>query len=190
MTCFLRRRTSSAIPVFSPPSPQSEASAATAWLVAVNKPFYPLYVGWFAGSGALAAGATALSLPFFVALASMKLANPRLLRLGLPLLGLADTIFATKLFGPAGGTELFLFPCLTLALLAPETGEIIAARVLAGVVLGVGLLLHGHYGAPLRVWPAEQLARLRELNLVAVASLSFFLAWIFAARLRPAADRC
>ncbi len=190
MTCFLRRRISSALPALSPPSPQSEASAATAWLIAANKPFYPLYVGWFAGSGALAAGATALSLPFFVALASMKRANPLLLRLGLPLLGLADTIFATKLFGPASGAELILFPCLTLALLAPETGDILAARVLAGVVLGVGLLLHGHYGAPLRVWPAEQLARLRELNLVAVASLSFFLAWIFAARLRPAADRC
>ncbi len=176
------------MPELSHVSPQSQASAATAWLVAAKKPVYPLYVGWYAGSGALAAGATALSLPFFLALASMKRSNPRTLRLGLPLLGPADTIFAAKLFGPASGAELFLVPRLTLALPPPEAGEILAAHVLGGAVLGVGLLLHSHYGAPPHVGPDEQLARLRELNLVEVASLSFFLAWVFAARLTPAAD--
>ncbi len=175
------------MPELSHVSPQSQASAATAWLVAANKPIYPLYVGCMQGRRA-AAGATALSLPFFLTLASMKRSNPRTLRLGLPLLGPADTIFAAKLFGRASGAELFLVPRLTLALPATEAGEILAAHVLGGAVLGVGLLLHSHYGAPPHVGPDEQLARLRELNLVEVASLSFFLAWVFAARLTPAAD--
>ena len=68
--------------------------------------------------------------------------------------------------------------------LAPEAGEIWTSRILAAAIFLAALALHGHYGAPLHVWDADALDRLREVNIFAVASLCAFLGWTFAERLR------
>ena len=94
----------------SKPSALADACAKTAWLIAVNKPFYPAYVWYFAGSGFWAASLTALSLPFYVVLAFVLRGNSKSLRYGVPLLGLCDTVLAVKLFGAASGSVLFFFP--------------------------------------------------------------------------------
>jgi hypothetical protein len=168
----------------SKPSALADACTKTAWLIAVNKPFYPAYVWYFAGSGFWAASVTALSLPFYVGLAFLLRGNSKSLRYGVPLLGLCDTVLAVKLFGAASGAELFFFPCLMLATLVPEAGEIWTSRILAAAIFLAALALHGHYGAPLHVWDADALDRLREVNIFAVASLCAFLGWTFAERLR------
>jgi hypothetical protein len=166
------------------PSAQASASAKTAWILAVNKPVYPAYVWYFAGAGFWAASVTALTMPLYIGMALLLRSHARVLRFGVPLLGLCDTILATKLFGAASGAELFFFPCLMLATLAPEAGEVGASRLLVAVIFLVSLALHGHYGPPLHVWDAEALDRLREVNIFSVASLCAFLGWTFAERLR------
>lgn len=164
------------------PGAQAAASAGAAWVIALNKPIYPLTVWFFAGSGFWAASLTALSLPLYVAAALCLRRNDRLLRFGLPLLGVFDTVLATKLFGAASGAELFFFPCLMLATLAPVAGEARASRALVAAIFIVALALHGRYGPPLHFWDADALDRLREVNIFSVASLCAFLGWRFAAR--------
>jgi hypothetical protein len=171
------------------PSAQAAASAKTAWIIAVNKPIYPLYVWYFAGSGLWAASLTAITLPLYVGAALLLRSRPGVLRFGAPLLGLCDTVLAAKLFGAASGAELFFFPCLMLATLAPETGETRASRALVATIFLLALALHGHYGPPLHVWDADALDRLREINIVSVACLCAFMGWSFAERLRLPSER-
>ena len=171
------------------PSAQASASATTAWIVAANKPIYPLYVWYFAGSGLWAASLTAITLPLYIGLALLLRSRPKVLRFGVPALGIFDTVLATKLFGAASGAELFFVPCLMLATLAPETGETRASRTLVATIFLVALALHGRYGPPLHVWDADALDRLREVNSVSVACLCAFLGWSFAERLRLPSER-
>jgi len=166
------------------PSAQASACAKAAWIIAVNKPIYPLYVWYFGGSGFWAASLTAVSLPLYVGLALRLRSNSKALRLGVVLLGLCDTVLAVKLFGAASGAELFFFPCLMLATLAPEAGETEASRSLVATIFLIASALHGHYGLPLHIWDATALDRLREVNIFSVASLCAFLGWTFAERLR------
>jgi hypothetical protein len=175
----------SADPTRAAPSAQTSASATTAWILAVNKPIYPAYVWFFAGSGFWAASLTAYSLPLYVGLALLMRSHPGVLRYGVPVVGLCDTVLAVKLFGAASGAELFFFPCLMLATLAPEAGEIKASRALVATIFLLAAVLHGHYGPPLHVWDADALDRLREINIFSVACLCAFLGWTFAERLRP-----
>lgn len=167
------------------PSVEASASATTAWLLAVNKPVYPAYVWFFAGSGFWAASLTAYSLPLYIGLALLVRSRAKLLRYGVPVVGLCDTVLAVKLFGAASGAELFFFPCLMLATLAPEAGETRASRALVAVICVLAAALHGRYGPPLHDWDADALDRLRDINVFSVVSLCAFLGWTFAERLRP-----
>ena len=101
-------------------------------------------------------------------------------RLALPLVGLADTLYSTKLMGPPAGTELFLFPCALLAIVGFSAGEAIASRTLVIVIYCASLALHGRYGAPLQDWASEDLGRLFALNAFSAASLTAFIGLRFA----------
>jgi hypothetical protein len=151
-----------------------------AWLIVANKPIYPLYVWWFVGSGVTASLATILAAPLFAAIAWGAPRAPRDARIALPLVGLLDTLFATKLFGPAGGTELFLVPCALLAVVAlPATDKVWSRALIAAIFLAFAAT-HGRYGVPLHGWTGEEPARLAEVNIWAVASLTAFVGWRFA----------
>ena len=160
--------------------PLASAVRAVAWLILANKPIYPLYVWWFAGSGALASTLTAASAPFWLALAWLGSRHSLVLRAGVPLLGLVDTVMATKLFGAASGTELFFVPCLLLAVVSFRLEEVWISRALIAALYLVVIAAHGRYGAPWHSWPAEQLASLLDVNALAVASLCAFVGWKFA----------
>jgi hypothetical protein len=166
------------------PSAQTSASARTAWLIAANKPVYPVYVWYFAGSGFWPASLTGLTMPLYVGLALLLRRKVAAARLALPIVGLFDTILAAKLIGGASGAELFIFPCLMLATLAPEPGEARQSRLLVATIALAAAAAHGLYGRPLHVWDAEALDHLRSVNIVAVISLCAFLGWTFAERLR------
>jgi len=175
----------SAPPSAEAPGAVSSACGRTAWLIALNKPVYPIYVWHFAGSGFWAASLTALSLPLYVGLAMRSRRSAPSARLALPLLGLFDTVLAGKIFGVASGAELFVFPCLMLATLAPEPGELRPSRILVAAIGLVAAAAHFLYGAPLHVWDADALDRLRAINMISALSLCVFLGWTFAERLRP-----
>lgn len=167
---------------------RTSAVVSIAWLIAANKPIYPLYVWYFTREGVAAACLSILSAPLFLAIPFIARWSPRAARVAFPVVALVDTIAETKLFGAGSGTELFAAPGALIAALSFYPHE---ARWLRGlcVVLYVGFLAaHGHLGAPLHLWSEAGLAHLREINIFAVASLTFFVAWRFSGHVDAPGD--
>lgn len=158
------------------PDQLTRASVTVAWVILLNKPFYPLYVWWLVGSGTQASLATLVSVPFFLLVPFLARRSPLWARLALPLVGTADTLFETKLFGYASGTELFLAPCIMLVALSFHSVEAWWQRGLAALVFMAFVAAHGRLGQALHVWNAEELGTLFSINAFAVASLTAFIA--------------
>ena len=159
---------------------RTAACVSIAWLIVFNKPFYPLYVWWLAGAEAAWASApTMIGGLLYLAIPFVARRSALAARVMLPLVGLADTLFATKLFGAAAGTELFLFDCALLGVVAFDAGEYLATRGVAAAIFVASVALHGRYGAALCGWTPAEAARLFELNAYSAASLTAFIAWRF-----------
>lgn len=159
-----------------PLDPPTAASVAVAWVILANKPFYPVYVWWLVGSGVAASLWTVLAAPAFLAIVLLASRRPLLARAGVPLVGMLDTLLATKVFGTGAGTELFFAPCMMLAALSFRAGEEWWQRGLATLIFAAFALGHGRLGAPLHVWSDGELATLLNLNAFAAASLMAFIA--------------
>lgn len=160
---------------------RTQACVSTAWIILINKPFYPLYVWALIGAhAALLSCATLLLAPLYFVVPYLAHGTEWRARLALPLVGLGDTIYATKMIGPAAGTELFLLPCALLAIVGFSAREAFTCRVLVVVLYLVYAALHGRYGGPLQDWAPDELARLFSLNGFAVASLVAFIGLRFA----------
>ena len=160
---------------------RTQACLAVVWIILANKPLYPLYVWWLLGyDDAMRSLGTLLAAPAFAALIWLSRRNGFALRLGLVLLGLVDTLWATKWFGPAGGTELFLAPCAVLAMTGFRASEALAARALVIVIFVAFAGLHGRYGDSIVTMSAGAPAALFNLNAYAVASLIAFIGLRFA----------
>jgi len=154
---------------------------STAWLILINKPIYPLYVWALIGADAATRSLATLALtPLYAALPALARRSPRGARIALPLIGLADTLYATKLMGAETGAELFLVACGLLAVVGFPAREATTSRSLVIVIYLALLGLHGRYGPPLQAWPAEQAASLFMLNMYGAASLSAYIALRFA----------
>ena len=153
------------------------ASASVAWVVLLNKPFYPLYVWYFVGSGTMASTLTIASAPVYAAIAFYARRAPLASRIALPLAGVADTALAAKLFGGAAGAVLFLAPCAMIAALSFRASERWIVMALLALIYLAFVLLNGGGGAPLRIWSDAELSRLLTLNSFAVASLTAFVGW-------------
>jgi hypothetical protein len=157
--------------------PLTAASATTAWVVVANKPFYPLYVWGLAGLAAERASLWTLAAwPLFGVLPLLARRWPLAMRAGLPLVGAADTAFATVMFGQASGVEAFLVPCAALAALSLRAGEARISWALTAAVFLVFAALR--YAAPAGVSPLP--AGLLNLNLFSAASLTAFVGLRFA----------
>ncbi len=160
-------------------APKTAAAVSVAWLVVVNKPIHPLCVWWFVGAGTAVVSATALSAPLFLAIALGAAKRPLAARVALPLVGAADTVFATLLFGRASGTELLFVPCLLLTVCAFSPDERRRVRMLVAVLFVTFVVVHEVVGPGGGPWTAAQATLVRELNILAVASLSACVAWRF-----------
>jgi hypothetical protein len=155
--------------------------AAISSIICANKPVYPLYVWLYVGSGVKESAWTMLTAPLYAGIALCARRASLAARIALPIVGAADTIFATKLFGAGAGTELFFAPCAEIAALSFAASEQkIARALLAGIVLAF-CLLHGRYGAPWHDWSADEQSRFVTINAYAVASLMAYVGWRFAA---------
>ncbi len=160
---------------------RTAACVSTAWIILLNKPAYPLTVWALIGAHAATLSlATVASAPLYALIAALAKRSGWGARLALPLVGLADTLYSTKLMGPAAGTELFLFPCALLAIVGFSAGEAIASRTLIVVIYCASVALRGRYGAPLEHWAVEDLTRLFGLNAFSAASLTAFIGLSFA----------
>ena len=158
----------------------ASANAAVAWLVAANKPFYPVTIWWFVGGGFEASLATLIAAPLYAAVPFLAPRAPLAARVATPVIGLADTLLATKVFGTGSGTELFLFACGLLAALAFRPNEVWWSRILIGLIFVAFLVFQLIGGAPLYALPGDQLGRFLELNILSAASLFAFIGLRFA----------
>ena len=96
---------------------RTAACVSTAWIVFVNKPLDPLTVWALIGAHAATLSLATVALaPLYALVPYLAKRSAWGARLALPLIGLGDTLYATKTMGPGAGTELFLFPCALLAI--------------------------------------------------------------------------
>ena len=155
---------------------------STAWLILINKPMYPICVSALLGADAATRSLATLALaPFYAATPFLAQRSACGARIALPLIGLADTLYATKLMGAETGTELFAVACGLLAITGFSAREAAVARTLSVVVYGVFVVAHGRYGVPLQAWTSQEAATLFTLNFYAAASLAAFIGLRFAA---------
>ena len=159
---------------------QTAAAITIAWVVALNKPFYPLYVWWLTGEGVAASFGTVIAAPFFAAVALWGRKNAFAVRLGVPLIGTVDTVLAGKFLGQESGTEFFLAPCLMLVALNFTSTEKWWQRGMAAAVFLAFAAFHGRMGVPVYSWPAAETQSLLTLNAFSVASLMAFIALRYA----------
>jgi hypothetical protein len=160
---------------------RTAACVSTAWIILANKPFYPLTVWVLVGAHAAALTLATLAFaPFYGLIPYLAKRSAWGARLALPVIGLGDTIYATRLLGAGAGAELFLFPCALLAIVGFSAKDAIASRALVVVIFCVYLGLHGRYGAPLQDWIAAEQAGLFSLNAFSAASLTAFIGLRFA----------
>lgn len=98
--------------------PATRLANRVAILVGANGPFYPLYVWWILPQAGMAALATMLASPFFLAIPFLSRRRAWLARAALPVVGLANTAWTAALLGPGTGVAAFAYPCIVLAILA------------------------------------------------------------------------
>jgi len=163
------------------PDPRVAASNWVSVLVAMNQPFYPLYVWAIVGFDGGASLVTFLSTPFFAAIPALARRHPLWGRAMLPLVGAANTMLTAKAVGSASGVELFLFPCAMAAAMAFRAFERKAMIATLVALFTVYLALHDRMGPPLHVFSAEGYARFLTMNIYSVAGLTFLIAWQFSA---------
>ena len=154
--------------------PLTEATVTVAWVIIINKPFYPLYIWYLVGDGVSASLWTLAVAPIFLGIPFLSRRKSLAARVALPLVGTLDTLFETKLFGQNSGTELFLAACMLLAALSFREDEKWWQRGLAALVFVAFVVSRTDIGAPLHVWSKTDLEIILNLNTFAVASLMTF----------------
>ncbi len=150
-------------------------TVTVALVVVANKPFYPLYIWWFVGSGTAVSLAALISMPAFAAIALVAKRRGFLARAAIPVVGVIDTSFLAILFGRSSGTMLFFGPCMMLAALSFRPSEAKLQYVVVCVVFTVSILTWWFSGAPVHPWSDEQLATVFNINAFSVAGLMTFI---------------
>ncbi len=160
--------------------PLTAATITVAWVIIINKPFYPLTIWWLVGNGVEASLISVVSALFFLVIPFIARRSALAARIALPLIGTIDTVFETKLFGTGSGTELFFAACIMLVAVSFRTGERLWQIGMTGVVFAGFLLTRYMIGDALHIWDATDLAKLLNLNAFAVACLTAFIALRYA----------
>ena len=160
--------------------PLTAATVTIAWVIILNKPFYPATIWWLLGDGFQASMISVISMLFFFAIPFLARRSPLAARIALPLIGTVDTVFETKLFGVASGTELFFAACVMLVAVSFRQSERLWQVGMTGVVFAGFLYTRYLLGDAWQMWSAPDLAKLLNLNAFAVACLTAFIALRYA----------
>ena len=159
--------------------PAAAAANLVAVVVALNGPLYPIYVIALVGLGGVLSLLTMIASPLFFAVPWIARRSSLAGRAALPLIGTVNTVWCTKLFGPASGVQLFCFPCIMLAALVFRGGERWLGVLLVGLAIIPLLLPASLFGVPVMPLAADDAARLGVLNLIGVAMLMGLIALQF-----------
>jgi len=172
----MRRRATAYV---SSDDPLTRASNILAMALALNQPFYPIYVHAFVGDVGYTWALTFLSTPFFLAapIVARRLTTGG--RLYFPAIGAINTFFCAFVFGEGSGVELFLAPCAVIAAMSARAHERLALGAFLCAVFAVFSVLRGNYGTPLHAFTPEQYAHFLSLNVFSAAALVALAAWTF-----------
>jgi hypothetical protein len=155
------------------------AARSLAWVILLNKPFYPLYMLWLAPNAFGPAWLTAISALVYIAAIWLMKTKPLLSRLLIFGAGTADTVIAIKAFGSQAGAEWFFVP---IALLVPTMfgpQEEVVRKRLVLVLLAIVLASLPGLGAPIALLTAAETSSLFWMNFYAVTCLTLFILWRF-----------
>jgi hypothetical protein len=165
------------------PDPRAAIANTVALVIVSNQPFYPLYLYWAVSPVIAPSYVTFLSTPFFAAVPAAMRRNSLLGRSLLLMAGIGNTLLCRAAFGPGSGVEVFLFPCLMLALMLFRRAERLFALGFAALVFAAYLLPAAILGAPIHLYGPDEYAALQRLNFLSAASLTALIGWLFAGRL-------
>lgn len=155
------------------------AARALAWVILLNKPFYPLYMLWLAPNAFGPSWLTAMSAPAYAAAIRMMASRPLAARLLIMAAGTADTLIAMKAFGPEAGAEWFFIPIALLVPVMFTAAEEPTRRRLVVALLAVVIASLPGLGAPLASLAGTETTSLFWMNFYAVACLTLFILWRF-----------
>lgn len=154
----------------------TQATVTVAWVICLNKPFYPIYIWYLVGDGIVWSLGSLLTAPCFLAIALLARLSPIAARVSLPLVGALDTLYETRIFGQGSGTELFFAACIMLAAVSFRKEEKWIQRGVATLVFTIFLLSRHIGGPPWHAWSVTDLALLLNLNTFSLACLMVFIA--------------
>ncbi|AMM84465.1 hypothetical protein AZF01_08940 [Martelella sp. AD-3] len=166
--------------------PLGGAAGATALVLALNKPVYPLYVWFLAESAFHLSLLTALTMPLYLAVWHLsRIGKGRAARLGMVIVGVVDTLAIAFVLGGESETLAFLFACLMLAGLSFYRTEVWLSRGLVAAIFVLFVVLEGRIGAPLMPVAANDMRSLAFLNVTGAAALAAFIMLRFPRAERP-----
>jgi len=154
------------------PDPLAAAGNLVALVVGLNQPLYPLTLYWATGADVTWTFIVFLSAPCFLAIPAVMRRNALAGRVMLVVVGSIDTFISVGVYGPVGGGELYLGPCLLLAaLLFRKREQLLSFGLIVAIFAGM-IGMHDHYGAGLLAWSAADYDILLRVNAVSVAMLT------------------
>lgn len=156
------------------PDPVQRACNVIAMIIVCNQPFYPLYVRYLAAPDNGVSCLTFLSTPFFAAVPAIARRWPAAGLAALPAIGMANGAIATLALGRPAGVELFIIPCVLIALLAQNFAFRVPVAFATIFALLSFALVWIFMGEPLHVFTADQYTNLYRLNLFSVAGLTMY----------------
>lgn len=168
------------------PDPRAAIANAIALVIVSNQPFYPLYLDWAVSPVVSPSFVTFLSTPFFAAVPAAMRRSPLLGRALLLVAGIGNTLLCRVAFGPASGVEVFLFPCLMLALLLFRRDERGFALGFAALAILAYIVPAASLAPPLHVYEPAEYSALQRLNFLSAASLTILVGWLCTGRLEAA----
>ena len=163
------------------PDPHARLANTVAMVIVSNQPFYPLYLYWAVSPEYGPALPTFLSTPFFAAVPAVMRRSTRLGRCLLLFAGIGNTVLCRFAFGPGSGVEVFLLPCILLALLLFRSGERVYGLGFAALAYAAYLVPATLPGLPLHVYEPDEYAALQRLNFLSAASLTALIGWLASA---------
>lgn len=161
------------------PDPAAAAANLIAFVVALNGPFYPLYVIGVIGWAGVPAFATMLASPLFFVVPWLSRRSSVAGRVAVPLIGTINSVGCAKLFGVASDVQLFCLPCIMLAALLYRDRERWLGLTLVGLALLPLFLPADILGPPLLSMDPGEAARIAALNAGCVGPLMGLIALQF-----------
>jgi len=157
------------------PDPLAAAGNIVALVLGSNQPLYPLTLYWATGADVTGLFLVFLSAPCFLAIPFVARRSSLVARVMLVAVASIDTFLSVKVYGQAGGNELYLGPCLMLAaMMFRKREQFLSLGLIALICIGL-IALHDRYGASFLAWSAMDYATMMNFNIFYVAILTAFI---------------